>query len=75
MSDMITGGVLSVCNFVVKCFRERKKLKKKKGHTAPVSFLLFLTGVSVHEITHFCIFTELKAVMLWLFSKDMLSIS
>lgn len=48
---------------------------KKKRHTAPVSFLLFLTGVSVHEITHFCIFTALKADVLLLFSKDMLSIS
>lgn len=71
MFDIIAGGVVSVCNSVVKCFRERKK----KRHTAPVSFLLFLTGVSVHEITHFCIFTALKADVLLLFSKDMLSIS
>lgn len=48
MFDIITGGVLCVCNCVVKCFRE----KQKKRHTAPVSFL-FLTGVSVHE-THLC---------------------
>lgn len=67
----ITGGILNVCIFVVKCFREKKK---KKHHTGPVSFYLFHTGVSINEITHFCISTALKADMLLLFSKDMLSI-
>lgn len=51
-----------------------KGKKTKKHHTGPVSFYLFLTGVSINEITHFCISTALKADMLLLFSKDMLSI-
>lgn len=58
-----------------KCCRERKEKKtKKKRNTGPVSFLLSLTGVSGHEIIHFCISTALKADMLLLVSKDMLSI-
>lgn len=49
--------------------------KEKKNHdTGPVLFLLFLTGVSVHEMIHFCKCTALKADMLMLFSKDMLGI-
>lgn len=71
VSDINTGGVLSVCNFVVKCFRERKEKRKKKQRTEPVSFL---TGVNIYKIIHFCIFTALQADMLMLFSKDMLSI-
>lgn len=73
MFDIITGGVLSVCDSVVICFGERRK-NKKKCHKASVSFILFLTEVIVHEITHVCIFTALKADVLLLFSKDMLSI-
>ena len=76
MFGIITGGVLSVCNFVVKMLqrKKRKEKKKKKRNTGPVSFLLSLTGVSGHEIIHFCISTALKADMLLLVSKDMLSI-
>lgn len=59
MSDIITGGVLSVCNFVVKCFRERKK--KNLRHTAPLSFLLFLSGFSIHEITKILYIYSIKS--------------
>lgn len=54
MFDMITGGVVSVCNFVVRCFREKKK--EKKSPTAPVPFLPFRTGDRVNEKTHFLYF-------------------
>lgn len=43
MFGIITGGVLSVCNFVVKMSPRKKRKEKKKRNTGPVSFLLSLT--------------------------------
>lgn len=51
MSNIITGGVLRVCSFVVKCFREIGG--------GEMGYILFLSGVSV---TNFYIFTALKHI-------------
>lgn len=48
--------------------------KEKKKSQDLYRFSCFSLGLGIYEMTHFCIFTALKADMLVLFSKDMLRI-
>lgn len=78
MFGIITGGVLSVCNFVVKMSprKKRKEKKKKKKYRtciiSPVSYcglavmrlLIFLYIDSVKEQTCYCWFPKTCLVFL-----------